>query len=172
MSKRSRPEAGLAQPLLLLLMAAAAGFIVIAGAHLPAWVASHFDAAGRPNGFMSKQAYITVMLAIVIVTPLMIGWLPALTLRQPNTRINLPNRDYWLAPERRAATIEILLGRMRLFACLLLAFLCYAHALVVRANQSAPPRLSSSALELGVVVFLVAALGWVLNLMRRFRRTD
>ena len=163
---------GLAQPLFLLLIAAAAAFILISSASLPSQVASHFDAAGVPNGFMSRAAYQRIMLVLVVAVASMIGWLPAVALRRPDARINLPHREYWLAPQRRAATIELLLGRMRSFAGGVLLFLCYAHELVVRANRSSPARLSARAIEWGVVLFLAATFIWTLRLTRRFRRID
>ena len=56
------------------------------------------------------------------------------------------------------------------FGVLLVVFLCYAHWLVVRANQSAPARLAESWFIGGLVVFVVATLAGVWLLIGRFRR--
>ena len=86
------------------------------------------------------------------------------------TRINLPNREYWLSPERRAATIAILASQAARFACMMLLFLCYIHWLVVCADSVTPPHLSSLGIKIGLAVFLIGTLSWVVSLVQRFRR--
>ncbi len=153
-----------------MLVAAAALLVIGSSRYLPATVASHFGAGGNPNGFMSRDAYLAVMLALVVFVPLVMSVAPARALRDPDARINLPNRDYWLAPERREQTIQALLGQMRWFAAAVLVFLCYANVLVVRANALAPPRLNGAALGLGVLLLLSSLAAWALLLIARFRR--
>jgi len=48
-------------------------------------------------------------------------------------------------------------------------FLCYVHWLVVRANETQPPRLSSPAMLCGLAAFIVFALVWSRSFLRRFR---
>src|SRR5215470_4782083 len=57
---------------------------------MPERMASHFAGDGRPNA------------------------------SQPNARINLPNRDYWLASERRAQTMNYISAFMGWFGCAVL----------------------------------------------------
>jgi uncharacterized membrane protein len=162
-SRRSVPAAALA------LIACAAAFVVISSRSLPALVATHFDAAGRANGYLSREPYIALMLLISVVVPLLVVIIPGRAFSHPEARINLPNRDYWLAPERRADTVRYLARQTSLFAWLLVIFLCYAQWLVVRANTLTPPRLDSGAFLAGLAVFLVCTLSWVVRLIRRFR---
>ncbi len=169
-SPHPRGAQGLAQPAFLVLVAAAALLMLGSSRYLPGTVASHFGAGGAPNGFMSREAYLIVMLALVVFVPLVMSVAPARALRNPGARINLPNRDYWLAPERRERTIQALLTRMRWFAAAVLVFLCYAHLLVVRANAVSPPHLNGAALGLGVLVLLSSIAAWALLLVSRFRR--
>lgn len=154
---------------LLLMTACAATFVWITAASLPAMMASHFDASGAANGFMQRASYVHFMLAIVVAAPLATGLLPGLLLQVPGIRINLPNRDYWLAPERRAATIASLQRQMAGFAVLLVIFLAYVHWLTVRANQTIPPTLPSRWFFGGLIVFVVAVALWIGVLNQRFR---
>lgn len=153
----------------LLLLTCAALFVVATGQSLPGVVASHFDAAGDANGFMARSTYVPFMFVIVVLVPLALAIIPQQMFRNPRVRINLPNRDYWLAPERRAETVEFLSRQAVRFSTILLAFLCYVHWLVIQANKSVPPKLSSQWLVAGLVVFLVATLVWVVALVGRFR---
>lgn len=153
----------------LALIACAAVFIFVSSRQLPALVASHFDAAGRVNGHMTRGLYLAVMLLVSIVVPLLLVVIPSRALARPGARINLPNRDYWLAPERREETIRFLARQMAFFACLVLIFLCYVQWLVVRANALTPPMLDSRALFAGLAAFLVCTLSWIARLIGRFR---
>jgi serine/threonine-protein kinase len=152
------------------LLACAAGFICFTGLELPEQVASHFDAAGAANGHMPRSAYLVIMLVVGIGLPALATGISWITLDRPNARINLPNRDFWLAPERRAATISRLRGGILRFSAMLVTFLCYAHFLVVRANLAQPARLAQDWFVGGLVVFLVAMAGYSLAFIRRFRR--
>jgi uncharacterized membrane protein len=144
-------------------------FIWMTSSQLPARVASHFDASGAANGFLSQDAYRMFMLVIVVVVPIALYWLPRRLFQLPDARINIPNADYWLTPQRRNATIDYLSGRASFFAGFLLVFLCYVHWLVVRANALTPPVLSSQWFLVGLAIFLIATMIWVISMVGHFR---
>lgn len=139
-------------------------------AGLPAVVASHFAASGQANGFMPRGMYLGIMLGIGIGAPLLVGLLPGALVKGDGRNLNLPNRDYWLAPERREETIAFLRGHGQWFAAAVALFLAYVHWLVVLANRLQPPMLSSSAISSGLIVFFVALAVWIGVLFYRFRR--
>lgn len=154
-----------------LAVACAAGFVAWTGSRLPDTVASHFAAGGAVDGAMPRCVYLPLILFLTIGLPCLSVLVSWSSLGRPGARINLPHVEYWLAPERRAQTIAAIRGAMLQFAALLLLFLCYAHWLVVRANQSRPARLDETWFLSGLLVFLVIALTWVLRFVGRFRRT-
>ena len=62
--------------------------------HLPDEVASHFNAVGQADGWMSKTAFVAVTLLIQIGLAAMMlgfGWLIKVL---PTSMINIPNREY------------------------------------------------------------------------------
>ena len=154
----------------LALVCAAALFVWITSPTLPPIVASHFDGAGTADGFMTRQFYTWFMLAFVVGLPLVLVYLPTCLLRSPRARINVPNREHWLAPERKEDTIEFLCRHMTRFGLLLLLFLCYVHWLVIDAHGQVPPRLSSPWFIGGLVGFVVLSIAWAGALLVRFRR--
>ena len=151
-----------------MLVAGAAAFVGLTSISLPDVVASHFAADGRANGSMSRGAYEGVMLAVVIGLPALLTGVSYFALGAPNARINLPNRDYWLAPERRAETVSYLRAQLARFNAVLLVFLCYVHWLVVRANAIQPPHLSAPWINVGLAGFAVFAIVWIRLMVRRF----
>jgi hypothetical protein len=110
------------------------------------------------------------MLGFVVLLPAVLLLALAHVLRAPGARLNLPNADYWLAEGRRDAAAAAVLGYMRVFCALLVAFLCYAHWLVVRANALSPPVLDGARLGAALSLFLIALVVWIVLLRRKFRR--
>jgi hypothetical protein len=148
----------------------AALFVLLTSRGLPPVVASHFDGSGAANGFMTREYYTLLMLALVVGMPLLLVYLPAFAFSGPEAKINVPNRDYWLAPERRQATVCFLRRHIARFGTLLLLLLCYVHWLVVQANAQVPPRLSSPWFMGGLIVFVVLSIIWAAVLRGRFRK--
>ena len=118
---------------------------------------------------MPRGLYIRFTLAFVVGLPALLVAVSRFALGRPGARINLPNRDYWLAPERRDQTIAYLRTLLARFSAALVVFLCYVHWLVVRANEVQPAHLSNSAMFAGLGAFVVFALIWTRLLLRRFR---
>ena len=152
-----------------LFVACAALFVWRTSNGLPAVVASHFGASGMANGFMPHDFYVRFMIAFVIGLPALMVFVTGHVLGSSKARINLPNRDYWLAPERYAETIAFLRAGLKWFGVLLVTFLCYVHWLVVVANSVQPAQLSEPQFFGGLAAFFVALLIWLKVLLGHFR---
>jgi uncharacterized membrane protein len=148
----------------------AALFVALTSRDLPQLVASHFDGAGAANGFMTRDFYTWFMLGFVVGMPLLLVYLPAFVFSSPKARINVPNRQYWLAPERRQETVDFLCQHLARFGTLLLLLLCYVHWLVIQTNTRVPPKLSSPLFIGGLVVFVILSIIWAGVLLGRFRK--
>ena len=136
---------------------------------LPERVATHFNAAGRANGWMSRDQHLVWQLATFTFVGLLMQGLLTLQRHLPAEYVNLPHRDYWLAPERRAAT-EDWLGSLYLVSGSLLSlfFLAIFH-LVYRANLDPTPSLTTWVWPLGLVL-TGSILALVFVVLRRFSR--
>jgi hypothetical protein len=156
-----------------LFFAAVAGsaiFIFASSRALPERVASHFAAGGQANGWMPRESYVAFMLAIAVVVPVLLvallAWLP----RALPGLVNLPNRAYWLAAERRDETLASLSSFAWAFGAMLAALLAGVHWTVVAANERVPPHLSETALIALLLAFAVALGAWLACWWLRFRR--
>lgn len=157
--------------LFILILLAAAGFIGVTSSGMPDTVASHFDAAGMANGYMPRTAYTAIMLLIGVAVPL-VAWLAGSAVyRSQGDNMKLPNRDYWLAPERSEETIDFLVAHTMVFGCLLALFLCYGHWQVVLANRQVPAQLDSGAFMTALGIFMLGVMAWVAALFWKFGRT-
>ena len=128
---------------------------------LPDRMASHFGASGLPNGWMTKtQFFITY--ALVLLPALFIEfWLHRKVSKTPGAKLNLPNKEYWLAPERRAETFAYFEAFFAWYGCALLFVIAVVMGLAMRANLDASPQLPTTptlSILVGFVLFNVAAI--------------
>ncbi len=159
-------------PLLLfvMLLAAAAALIFNLAAQLPELVAVHFDAAGRANGFMTRAGCRDFMLLTTLGAPLLITIATALLPRLvPASLINIPHRDYWLAPERARDSLVFLSEQGLWFGCIFVVFLACVDVLLVKANAVSPPEFPSRLFVAMLIFFFCAVGAWLARMLRRFR---
>jgi hypothetical protein len=159
-------------PLFLALSAAALSFMVVSAGSLPERVAAHFARGGLPNGWMTRGSYLIVVAFGATLLPLAMVVLLSVVPRVFPRALNVPNRDYWLAPERREATRAALAGYGWAFACLLTLFFAGIHWTILDAHASAPPRLAEAPVHALVIGFGIAVAAWVIALLLRFRRAS
>jgi hypothetical protein len=138
---------------------------------LPAKVASHFDLAGQPNGWMSRDSCVDFTLGLGIVVPAFIIVIMGGAGRIPVSFINLPHRDYWLAPERRRAALAVLRRYSLWLSCLLVLFVTGLHWLIVQANrQGQGPHLSGIGISVIAGGFVIGTGVWTVLLLRHFSK--
>jgi uncharacterized membrane protein len=136
---------------------------------LPPLVASHFDGAGFPTAHFTRAFYGKFLFGIGVAFPIAMVTLLSVVYSKASD-MKLPNRDYWLAPERIAQTRALLVAHAVWFGCLMVAMVCYMHWLVLTAHRSVPPRLSNQMVMGGLLVFIGISAGWIIALLRTFRR--
>ncbi|HEY2560007.1 MAG TPA: hypothetical protein VGI48_09905 [Caldimonas sp.] len=153
-----------------LVVAAGAIFVWWSSGGLPDVVASHFIAGGGADGFLRRSEYTAFMLALVALVPLLLRLAGTLAGRLPARFVNLPNKQYWLAPERKAATLSSIASFGTWTSYATLALLCAVHGLVVHANAVQPPHLDEAPLIGLVAVYLGALFAGTLVVLSRFFR--
>jgi serine/threonine-protein kinase len=143
--------------------------VVLHYPRLPDSVASHFDGAGRSNGFQSRSMFLAFHAgAIVLVTAIFL-LLPALLHRIPPGLINMPRRDYWLAPERRESSIALMAMLLTWFGVATLALLTVVMELVLRANlPGGSGRLSPVLMWALLGAYFLFVAGWLALVFARF----
>ncbi len=137
---------------------------------LPDILATHFGGHGQPNGWQTHSAFlVTEVFVVALATAIGFG-VPALLGSIPVSLMNLPNKEYWFAPERRENTLAYFRASFAWFGCALLAFLIFVNELVFRANLESPRRLNTTAFVTALFAFLGFTAVWTVRLIRRFAR--
>ena len=137
---------------------------------LPEIVASHFGRGGSVNGWETKTLFFSLELGSIVLATVISFGVPRMIGALPISMINLPNKEYWLSPERRDETLGYLQMHMMWFGCALLAFLLFVMELAFRANLLNPPRLNLAAFVPALMAFLVFVGISTIRLIVRFSR--
>jgi uncharacterized membrane protein len=160
----------LAHLVLLLLLGAVGLQTVYYYPQLPETVASHFSGSGTPNGWSSRQEFFGIYWGMVVVMLLVLYGLPLLYRRFPKISSNIPNKEYWMAPERREETFAFLSARMHWFANATIVFLISTMQLVILTNFDAQPNLPAGQVWTLTGFFLSFTVGWMIHLYYRFAK--
>ena len=157
----------MAKTILIFLFAIAVTQSIYFYPQMPDTVASHFDRRGIPNGWMSKQMFFTIYLGIMAFMIVIFHLIP----KFPKQLTNIPNRDYWLAPERREETVRYIDNvAPRLGIATMLLFI-YVFQYAMEANLMPEPVLSGN-VGWAIILFIIFIVIWMFKFLRRFRKTD
>lgn len=156
-------------PLILILLLAVAliGEFAYRYHQLPAMMASHFNAQGVPDGWMPKEQFAAVYVGLFLFMGLGTAGLIAGIWFIPVAMINLPRKQYWLAPEREQTTRRMLVQRSLWFLVATWGFIVWLMHGTLQVNLG-------QAQNIEMVPALVFYLGftavWVVELCWRFSR--
>lgn len=137
---------------------------------LPARIASHFGPNGQPDGWSGKEEFLIVYFVVVGVVIVLFAGLPALMSILPASLINLPNKDYWFAPERRQDTLETLRYYPLWFASatMLLVIDIMRQAFLVNIG----PNKSLDHPKLSIALFFGFVIAWAIGFFLKFRKPE
>ncbi len=156
--------------LLVLLLSGYLALVYGSAALLPERVATHFGLNGEPDGWMSQSAYLNFIAAMGVALPLFIVAISFLSRFFPVGFVNVPHKEFWLAPGQREESQEFLFDRSLWLACLMVAFFAALHYTTLVANRNVPVRLPAQFFFAVLGVFLLGIAVWVISLYRRFPR--
>lgn len=157
----------------LLLAAAVLVVMRLDWQELPERVAVHFDAAGRPNRWDSRQSLAVATAALHLGVAGVLVLITSFLHRLPASFMNLPRADYWRRPENYPQACRITRHWARWFATGQLVWAILMDRQLMLANQVRPPRLDSEAvwmLTAAFVGFTLLSIGLMLIRLLRVPR--
>jgi uncharacterized membrane protein len=125
---------------------------------------SHFDASGLPDGRMPKDAFFLTWIALSAMPAVLALVYGGLLPRLPMNRINMPNKELWMAPERREATFRDLADMIAWLMAPTSLFIFVMQESIVAANSRVPVRLAPS-MTLYVIVLLAVLAAVIIRYM-------
>jgi serine/threonine-protein kinase len=144
-------------------------FIAWSATQLPEQVSTYFGLGGHADQLSSRSHALFLMGGLGLLLPLMPAAMSLALRFVPNDFINIPNREYWLAPERREATYRFFSRQLLWLSYLFVCFFVGMHWLTLQAHRDfsiCPP---SGAFVATVGVLLMALGVWWATFMCHFR---
>jgi uncharacterized membrane protein len=135
---------------------------------LPPRVASHFGPSGQPNAWMARDRFLSLYLGVVGLTSVLFALIAFVVVRAAPSSINLPNKEYWLAPERRAETADYLAGAFLWFGAATDLLMFDVFRQTFRYDLGQAPALEHPLASLGVYAAFGAA--WSVAFLRKFSK--
>ena len=156
--------------LLGLLSAVFVADVLLTANHLPERLATHFDLDGQADGWMTRAGHVRFIIGFGLGVPLFILFVGQIITKLGGAGLNIPNRDYWLAPERRTQTLAFTRRELVRLACLLVVFFAMINHLILQANTQTPVRLAGGQFWLSMAIFIGAIGVWMATFIRPFFR--
>lgn len=151
--------------LLLVVAVAQAAFYF---GQFPDRVATHFDVKGNADGWLGKRAATLMMLGFQCGTPLFILAMGKLASRMPESMLNIPDKEYWMHPDRKADALLVSSNYLAWIAVLVALFIAVLNHLTFLANRdSAPLRLGWFAAAM--TLFLLSVLALSVRMVLHFK---
>ncbi len=136
---------------------------------LPEKIATHFDINDTPNGWMTRDGFAQFYIGFLAFTAGVFLGTAGLVAKLPKL-VNIPNKNYWMAPERQAASISGLRRAMTCLGAFIGLGIIAVHHLVIATCLKDKPVLDNSAFFVCVGALIAGILGFTLWSYLRFRK--
>jgi len=136
---------------------------------LPEKVATHFNESGQADGWSTRRSYVWTWSCSVGLLPVMILGSIAAVRFLPARWVNVPHREFWLAPGQIEFTRAIVAGMVHWIGVATFLFTIVLNHLTLRANLTPEPSLGLWPwILLGALFIAMAVI--IVPVMLRFRR--
>lgn len=117
-------------------LAASGTYFLLTYGGLPERVATHFNAAGNPNGFMTKDGYLAFFITYTLFLNVLFGAAFLFVKKIPVALLNIPRKDYWTStPERMEVLHQKLEAVLALIASYINCTFLFTVQVVFQANS-------------------------------------
>jgi hypothetical protein len=164
-------DARMLKRLFALLMLLAIVQLLLQANFLPALLADRFDGGGFPRHWVERGTFILRRGLLLALLPILFLMLPAWVVRRWPRRWTWRGRAYWLAPERREATVAAFSQSMLWLGLASTVLAVVVTQLVFEANGRKPPHLDVTNLWRAMAAFVAYLAVWTWRLWRRFSRS-
>ena len=156
--------------LLVLLIAAAVQMTYYYMAFDKQIIAAHLSAVDAANAWHARMLFFATYVVIIVIGSALYLGLPALLNRMPAYLINIPNPEYWLAPERRAESLARFAQDFYWLGVATLALVLIEMQAALMVSLGTAPHLRGVVLYLPLAVFVVFMVVWLVRVNAMFRK--
>ena len=136
---------------------------------MPEVVASHFDGLSAANDWSGRNGFFGLYTTMLGLLVLVFVYAPKWSDKRARFGAKIPNREYWLAPERLDQTREFFRRQMLIMGVVHLSLAIFAMQLVIQANFDQAPRLHHS-ISWALGLYFVILISWLIYFWLHFRK--
>lgn len=140
---------------------------------MPDPMASHFGTGGAANGWMSKDGFFifeAALFLLMILSFIVMPWY--FEKNKVRAGINMPNKEYWLAPERIDYFYKYFRVSFLWFGVATLILLVGTMQLTFEANLQANPVLNNTKFLIIFVGYMTFVIVWMILFYQKFGKTE
>src|SRR5690349_16014559 len=123
------------------------------------------------SGWQTKPAFFTVFVGVSILAAVTGFGIPRIVASLPPQLINLPNNQYWLAPDRAAETESFLNNYFACLGCAVFRVIILTFDYSIQSNLHPEHRPDISRMWYILAGFLAFVTVWIIRLLTRFLQT-
>ena len=157
-----------AVPLFILLLLLCIAQVTYYYPLLPDRVASHFGASGRPDAWSSKESFVKIYFIVIAFIAVLFPGIGLMLRKAPTDLMNLPNKGYWLSPERKEETVDVLSRQFLWFGSATLLLLLDIFHQSFRVHLGKAQALDHA--WISIVVYVLFTTFWSIALIVKFMR--
>ena len=159
-----------AKKLLLITCLAGIGSSMVFYLYSPEEVAIHFNARGIADSWASKDSNLILWIGIYLfMTGLYLSF-PYILRKTPVRFISMPNKEYWLAPERKGDTISRVSNMLFWFGSALNIFFIILGYIGFKANMLEEVKLNNSTMYTLLGIYFAYIAVWTVQFFIQFKK--
>lgn len=139
---------------------------------LPDTVAIHFGFDGIANNWSNKLDFMFIIGGVMLFLTLVFFGLTLLIRKIPDSMINLPNKEYWLSPERRNSTLDAMVLFLNEIGSRTLLLLAVVFELTCRTNASSIQQLDSQTFLIVLGMYLFGVVVPIVYFVKKFTKPE
>ena len=139
--------------------------------YFPNNVAIHFDSNGIPDSWTNKNINFLIEAFIYLLITGIFFSIPLIIKNTPSKFVNIPNKQYWLAPERKTYTSEMISNTLCWVGVGLNFFFIILGFIVLKTNMLRNVVLDNSIVYILLLALTVYMSIWLIKLYIRLKKT-
>lgn len=136
---------------------------------LPEEIASHFNVSGRADEWMNKSSYFLTYYLIMLSIAALFSVINIFINKIPEKMINLPNKKYWLDPDRKEESLNSIKNFIYWLGTLTIIFILLVFREVYIANLNRTYDLGNT-MWIYLIILLAAVTYTVIKMYSRFNK--
>ncbi|MDP3149208.1 MAG: DUF1648 domain-containing protein [Ignavibacteria bacterium] len=130
-------------------------------------VITHFGAGGKADGWSTKESFFWTQILLSLFIFLLMAGISLIIRKLPDSAVNIPNKAFWLSPERRESTLDTISFYINMINAALLLFFFVLFRDLIEINFNGKNSLDAN-FWIAFLTFMIFTLGITIRILTLF----